>query len=230
MPRIIDNQDLVLAPVLRETLEQAVAVDACVGYLNLRGWAQVADAVDDLPGIADRPQARVLVGMAARPEQLMRRAYRIRSEDEDDRITNKDAVRLRDEALAEFREQLVVGAPSDAQETALRHFRDQLAAGKISVRFFARYPLHAKLYLAHLADGQVIPHMGFVGSSNLTFSGLAGQGELNVDVTDHDATAKLAAWFETRWDDPLAIDVTEQLVEILDESWISPSGMRSGTS
>jgi superfamily II DNA or RNA helicase len=222
MPRILDNQELLLAPALRETLQQAVALDACVGYLNLRGWGQIAGAVDDLAAPASRPPARVLVGMAARPEQLMRRAYRIRRDDDDDRITNKDAVRLRDEAIREFREQLGVGAPSDAQEAALLRFRDQLADGKVKVKFFARYPLHAKLYLAHLASGQVIPHMGFVGSSNLTFSGLAGQGELNVDVTDNDATNKLASWFDDRWDDSLAIDVTDQLIAILDESWVSP--------
>ena len=89
------------------------------------------------------------------------------------------------------------------------------------VKFFARYPLHAKLYLGHLKSGQLIPYMGFLGSSNLTFSGLIGQGELNVDVPDQDATAKLLAWFDERWNDDLAIDVTDDLVEILDQSWVS---------
>mgnify|MGYP000544290198 CR=1 FL=1 len=42
------------------------------------------------------------------------------------------------------------------------------------------------------------PSIGFVGSSNLTLAGLSAQGELNVDVLDHDACAKLAAWFEER--------------------------------
>lgn len=221
MPRIIDNQELALGPVLRDTLGQAVALDACVGYLNLRGWREMADAVDALPGTDARPPARVLVGMAARPEQMMRRAYRIRGDDEDDRVTLKDAKRLRDEALREFREQLLVGAPTVQQEKALRRFRDQLADGKVRVKFFARYPLHAKLYLARLADGQVIPRMGFVGSSNLTFSGLVGQGELNVDVADGDASHKLAAWFQARWDDEFAVDVTDELVAIIDESWVS---------
>ena len=31
------------------------------------------------------------------------------------------------------------------------------------------------------------PDVGFLGSSNLTFAGLSEQGELNVDVSDHDA-------------------------------------------
>ncbi|MEJ7784939.1 MAG: helicase-related protein [Solirubrobacteraceae bacterium] len=221
MPRIFDNQTEQLAPALRETLGQALAVDACVGYLNLRGWRQIAEQIDQLPGVPGRAPARVLVGMAARPEHLMRGAYRIRRPDEDGRITLKDAAKLRDEALREFREQLVVGAPSDAQERELRRFRTQLVEGKVCVKFFARYPLHAKLYLGHLVSGQVIPHLGFLGSSNLTFSGLVGQGELNVDVTEHDATAKLLSWFEDRWGDDLAVDVTDDLIAILDESWVS---------
>jgi superfamily II DNA or RNA helicase len=63
--------------------------------------------------------------------------------------------------------------------------------------------------------------LGFLGSSNLTFSGLVRQGELNIDVTDEDATDKLLTWFRERWDDELAIDVTDELVAILDESWVS---------
>lgn len=162
-----------------------------------------------------------MVGMAARPHQVMRRAYQVRGPDDDDRVTNSIALKLKEEALREFRDQLVVGAPSNKQQKSLREFRDQLATGLVQVRFFARYPLHAKMYLAHLPDGQVLPRMGYVGSSNLTFSGLAGQGELNVDVPDHDASAKLLAWFEDRWIDDFAIDVTDDLVEILDESWVS---------
>ncbi len=93
MPRIFDNQTEQLASALRETLGQAVAVDACVGYLNLRGWRQIAKQIDELPGMPGRAPARVLVGMAARPEHLMRGAYRIRRPDEDGRITLKDAAR-----------------------------------------------------------------------------------------------------------------------------------------
>lgn len=221
MPRIFDNKTEPLAPALRETLDQAVAFDACVGYLNLRGWRELADSVDQLDGKPGRPAVRVLVGMAARPNQLVRAAYRLKRDDEDERVTNKEAGRLHAEVLTDFRQQLLVGAPTDAQEQALRHFRNQLADGRVEVKFFARYPLHAKLYLGHLKTGQVIPLMGFLGSSNLTFSGLVGQGELNVDIPDQDATAKLLAWFDERWEDDLAIDVTEELVEILEESWVS---------
>lgn len=58
-----------------------------------------------------------------------------------------------------------------------------------------------------------------MGSSNLTFAGLSQQGELNVDVLDHDATEKLAGWFESRWNDHWCLDITKELVQIIEESW-----------
>jgi SNF2 family DNA or RNA helicase len=61
---------------------------------------------------------------------------------------------------------------------------------------------------------------GFVGSSNLTRAGLSTQGELNIDVLDEDATKKLAAWFNDRWEALNSIDISEQLADILDASWI----------
>lgn len=221
MPHIYDNKSELLAPALNAALAQALAFDTCIGYLNLRGWQLLARAIDELEGVAGRPAARVLIGMAARPDQLVRDRYRVRRTEEDARITLGDVPKLRDEVLRDFRTQLTVGTPTAADEGHLRRFRDQLASGTVRVKFFARHPLHAKLYLAHLKSGQLIADLGFLGSSNLTFSGLQGQGELNVDVPDNDATTKLKAWFDERWDDQFAVDVTDHLVEILQESWVS---------
>jgi hypothetical protein len=221
VPHIYDNKTEPLAPALNAALAQAVAFDTCIGYLNLRGWQLLAGAIDALEELPDRAAARVLIGMAARPDQLVRDRYRVRRTNVDSRITLGDVPKLRDEVLRDFRTQLTVGTPTSADEAHLRAFRDQLAGGKVQVKFFARHPLHAKLYLAHLKSGQLIADIGFLGSSNLTFSGLQGQGELNVDVPDNDATTKLKSWFDERWNDQFALDVTDQLIAILDESWVS---------
>ena len=61
--------------------------------------------------------------------------------------------------------------------------------------------------------------MGYLGSSNLTLAGLSRQGELNVDVVDSDACQKLEDWFEDRWTDRWCIDISKELVEIIEQSW-----------
>lgn len=86
------------------------------------------------------------------------------------------------------------------------------------MKLFLSHPLHAKLYL-HFRPDPINPIVGYLGSSNLTFSGLSGQGDLNVDVLDLDATQKLANWFEERWNDRRCMDISAELADIIDQSW-----------
>ena len=73
MPRIIDNLNLKLQPILEETLLHSVALDACVGYFNLRGWSSLVDVVDQLPESGERPPVRLLIGMRQEtPEHELR--------------------------------------------------------------------------------------------------------------------------------------------------------------
>ena len=88
---------------------------------------------------------------------------------------------------------------------------EQLRARKVRVKLFLRHPLHAKLYLLFRQD-PASPIIGFVGSSNLTMSGLAKQGELNLDVVEQDAAGKLSAWFDARWDDRWCINISDELI------------------
>lgn len=133
-------------------------------------------------------------------------------------MDNATVLRLKRSLAEEFRAQLCVGSPTDEDERGLRRLAAQLKSRKVEVRLFLRHFLHAKLYLLFRAD-PINPVTGFLGSSNLTFAGLSNQGELNVDVLDHDATRKLALWFEDRWTDRWCIDISEELVEIIETSW-----------
>jgi superfamily II DNA or RNA helicase len=215
MPRIFDNIDLKLLPALCQTLQVSDRSDFCVGYFNLRGWRALDCQIERWSG-GDGHCCRLLVGMQRLPEDQLRVALQLAEPEEE--IDNQTALRLKKALAEQFRNQLMIGYPTNEDEAGLRRLAAQIKAKKVAVKVFVRHPLHAKLYLLFRPDPNN-PITGFLGSSNLTMSGLASQGELNVDVLDHDAAGKLARWFEDRWNDRWCIDISQELVEIIQQSW-----------
>ena len=215
MPRIFDNIDLPMLPTLRDTLHLSQRADFCVGYFNLRGWRRIDSLIEAWPG-GEGACCRLLVGMQQLPQDELRSAFSLGREDEG--IDQQTALRLKKRMAEEFKLQLTLGAPTDQDEAGLRRLSAQIKARKVVVKLYLRYPLHAKLYLLHRQDPNN-PVVGFVGSSNLTLAGLCKQGELNVDVLDHDACLKLQKWFDDRWKDRWCLDISEELAEIIDNSW-----------
>jgi superfamily II DNA or RNA helicase len=215
MPRIFDNIEQKLLQALAETLALANRADFCVGYFNLRGWKQIDEYIEGWSGAPDHC-CRLLVGMQRLPKDELRDALSIVRQNKD--IDNQTAIEWKKKLAKEFRDQLMLGAPNNADEVGLRRLAAQLRAKKVVVKLFLRHPLHAKLYLLFRPD-PISPTVGYLGSSNLTFAGLSNQGELNIDVVDQDACQKLARWFEERWDDRWCLDISKELVTIIEESW-----------
>ena len=215
MTRIFDNIDQDLLTTLRGTMQISRRADFCVGYLNLRGWQAIDDLVQ--PWNPQMGQVcRVLVGMQRPPADEIRALYRQSADG--DWLDNATASRMKMQFAAHLREQITLGIPTGNDEAGLRRLARQLRAKQLVVKLFLPYPLHAKLYLL-FRDDINNPITGFVGSSNLTLSGLSKQGELNVDVLDHMATDKLTHWFDARWGDRWALDVSEDLATIIETSW-----------
>ena len=215
MPRIFDNIEQRLLPALQETMAVSDRADFCVGYFNLRGWRAIDEYVERWQG-GEGHCCRLLVGMHRLPHEEFRLARRLTAQD--GKLDNQTALRLKKRLAEEFRDQLATGAPSNEDEAGLRRLSEQIKSKKVVVKLFLRHPLHAKLYMLFRPD-PINPKVGYLGSSNLTQSGLSGQGELNVDVLDHDACEKLAQWFEDRWHDRWCIDISDELAQIIDESW-----------
>ncbi|TAH50377.1 MAG: NgoFVII family restriction endonuclease [Chloroflexota bacterium] len=215
MPRIFDNIEQHLLPALKETIQLAHRADFCVGYFNLRGWKALGSLVDEWDG-GDGKCVRLLVGMQQAPQDELRAALSLKEQDEG--IDNARVIQLKRKLAQEFREQLTFGVPTNQDEAALRQLAAQLRSKKVIVKLFLDHPLHAKLYLFFRNDPNN-PITGFLGSSNLTFAGLLKQGELNIDVLDHDAAKKLAKWFNDRWGDRWCVDITDELAAIIESSW-----------
>ena len=194
-------------------LQGARRADFCVGYFNLRGWGKLETSINDLTG-ENGDYCRLLVGMTLSSQRTIQRLY----SDENYEITQGEVLKIKKQALEDFVTQLTYGTPTNTDERNLQKLAKQLHAGKIKVKIYTRHPLHAKLYIAHRNDNMA-QVAGFVGSSNLTLSGLSGNGELNVDVVEQDAANKLSQWFNDRWGDKWSIDISTELYNTIMDSW-----------
>lgn len=222
MTRIFDNIDIHLGGHLVETFEASDRMDAAVGYFNLRGWKLFGDVIATREA-GDDPIVRVLVGMTqvdTEDQVIDHLQNTLEGVEEKDQIDREIAIARRQQAKLKFRTQLMRGVPNESDQRALRDLRTQLDDGRVKIKLFTRRPLHGKTYLCHRKDINN-PIIGFVGSSNLTVAGLSQNYELNVDVMDSDGATKLDGWFEARWKDTFTIDITSDVIEVIDESWAS---------
>ena len=214
MPRIFDNIEQSLLPALRETLVLTHRADFCVGYFNLRGWRQIDELVEAWTGGGEHC-CRLLVGMQRRRRTSFGRQW---GYFRGTRRSTSNRHPQKRKSAQEFRDQLMLGIPTNQDEAGLRRLAAQIAAKKVVVKLFLRHPLHAKLYLL-FRPGPDQPHGRLPRQQQPDLRRPVEQGELNIDVLDHDACQKLARWFEDRWNDRWCIDISRELVEIIEESW-----------
>ena len=226
--RIFDNIKTELGAHLRQTLQDFDSMDVAVGYFNLRGWRTFDELVRAKPlSAAGTPTVRILIGMVAPTDQQSTLDELQQSVDGTER-PDADSIVARErktEIVEHLRAQLMRGMPTAADRRTLQSLRALIVGKSIEIKVFTRRPLHGKTYIFH-RDDLNNPITGFVGSSNLTVPGLTSNLELNVDVVDSAAAADLAAWFRDRWDDPFSRPVTDEILDLLEESWAAPQDRR----
>lgn len=224
MARIYDNIETTFTDGLNDIISNVGVkrVDFCVGYFNLRGWNIIVDKIDELSGetIYENDEqklryCRLLIGMHRPPEDLIRELYCGERSIPDSEYVRRCKAKI----ALDFRRQLQLGIPTKNDEETLRHLSRQMKEGRVCVKLYLREPLHAKLYLSHRPDDKFNPIQAIMGSSNLTYAGLNGQGELNAEFGDSDSAKKLSNWFNDRWEDKFCLDITQELIEAIDTSW-----------
>lgn len=226
MPSIYDNitDATRIGPALQRDLTNFTSMDVATGYLDLRGWSSFADILDGKVDDDGHPAlARVLVGMvmpadsalmlSALQEQVQPPAY---GSDINDL---QKATAAKEQLVRHLRSQLMRGVPNAAEQRTLQQLKAQLASGAVEMKVFTEAPLHGKTYIFNALGNAFLERRAYVGSSNLTAAGHFRNLELNLDVVDKDATDKLAAWFEDRWNARFSLDITADLIELIEESW-----------
>ncbi len=230
MPDIFDNlrSDSAIGTALKSALSNFDTCDVATGYFDLRGWSSFADIVDVKSADrqpADPATVRVLVGMVMPAESaLMLAALQDLVQPPPygaDMNDMSKALAAKEQLVKHLRTQLMRGVPTHSDQTALQQLKEQLVSGAAEVKVFTSAPLHGKTYIFHAPGNPFAERRAYVGSSNLTNAGLFKNLELNIDVTDNDASGKLARWFEDRWKDPFSLKITAEIIELIEDSWAS---------
>ena len=230
MPNIYDNitDDTCLGLALRDSLTDFDTVDVATGYIDLRGWSNMADILDSKPAPdGARATARVLVGMVAPSDsqQLLDILQdQVQPPEYGADIHDRErALARRDQLVAHLRNQLMRGLATTEGQATLQTLKRQLREGVVAMKVFTEKPLHGKTYIFHAPSKKHGSRWAYVGSSNLTGAGLHRNLELNIDVQDSDATTKLATWFDERWTDRFSLDITAEIIELIEDSWADES-------
>jgi len=226
VPNIFDNltDSTRLGPALRDSLDEFDSVDVATGYIDLRGWSNLADVLDEKSITeAGRPTARVLVGMVA-PADSQQLLDMLQDDVQPPEYGSdihdlERAIARRDQLVSHLRTQLMRGLATREGQQTLQTLKRQLEEGAVAMKVFTEKPLHGKTYIFHAPAKKHGSRWGYVGSSNLTGAGLNRNLELNIDVQDSDATAKLASWFEERWEDRFSLDITAEIIDLIANSW-----------
>ena len=230
MPNIYDNitDETRLGLALRDSLSDFDAVDVATGYIDLRGWSSMADILDTKPAPdGARATARVLVGMVAPSDsqQLLDSLQdQVQPPEYGADIHDRErALARRDQLVAHLRNQLMRGLATTEGQATLQTLKRQLREGVVAMKVFTEKPLHGKTYIFHAPNKKHCSRWAYVGSSNLTGAGLHRNLELNIDVQDSDATNKLATWFDERWTDRFSLDITAEIIDLIEQSWADES-------
>jgi hypothetical protein len=192
-----------------EIFKTAIRVDFWLTQLNLRGWQKVIERLVCLNATCANPN-HLLIGKIVSSEDELRSAYTIKPNDR--RLDNRTAEKLKERVLNSFRHQLTLGVPNIADEQSLQQLSFHIQSKKLVVKIYLPNPIRQNIYLIERED--CLPS-GFIGS-NLSFMGLDEDESDNFEAIDYE---KYAHQFQERWDDRWCVDISDDILKIIEESW-----------
>jgi len=178
-------------------LKESEELKFLVGFFYFSGWQEFYQELKNKPDI----KLKILVGLQV--EKLLKDTVEFSTFEE----------LSQDEIKNNFFKSLINGLNNrqfDNQEfyEQIDFFLELLQQGRLIIRK-TREPNHSKLYLFKFSEYQrnVMGKAGsmIIGSSNLTHAGLAGQNELNVEITDY-GYDEAQEYFDRLWE--TSVDIT----------------------
>lgn len=226
---LIDNKDRTLQEALKNTLPNTDRVDILTAYFYFSGFSALADELKD-------KKIRILVGKAIDPAAIedLSSAMKIDPNVGLDTFQSRNYLSLtRTQKKNQYTESFIKlfnkSALSEAFDSTedqrmQKIFEEKLKDGSLEIRM-TNEQNHAKAYILtnkpEFSQGGDFKGNVFMGSSNFTYNGLVGQGELNDKYLDNDTYDKYVNHFDSLWNDSNAIDIQVQNTPDVDDSFLN---------
>lgn len=215
MASIIDNRNKTMLDSLKNSLKQAESVDILTAFFYFSGFNALAEELKN-------KKIRILVGNTIDPGAITDLCNAVK--DSPDELLETYAIRgytrlnnsqKRNYYVDSFVELFNKSSLSDEfdstdSQAIFKMFLDKIADGTLEIRLTAT-PNHAKAYiLTNMFEYSCFGDQKgvvFTGSSNFTYNGLRGQGEMNERFSDNSKYEEYSESFEKLWNDSKSIDV-----------------------
>lgn len=209
---LIDNRNQTLQDALKNALATADRVDIAVGFFYFSGFQALAEELRD-------KKVRILVGLEVDPKLVSEISQKAKDGDVDlSKYQTRDSINSRTvkklnyvDAFVGFMNDSDV-FDSDKANELYDLYIQKIKDGSLEIRKTVD-DYHGKFYLVHnkkeVAQGGDYPGTVFFGSSNLSYRGLSGQGELNRSSREKGEFKEFIGEFEEMWSDSKSISIAD---------------------
>ena len=223
MALITNEGSNTMEKALLNALPDAERVDILTAYFYFSGFTRLAKELKD-------KKIRILVGKTIEPEAADELANAIKNNPDVDldpyqsrnqNLTRSQRREFFTESFARLFNRSALSEAFDDTEgqSAFKIFEDKLRDGTLEIRITEK-PNHAKLYILtnkiDRSQGGDFKGTVLAGSSNLTFSGLMGQGELNYTFRDNTNYESNLEHFDNLWNTSVDIKTNTSNDDFMD--------------
>lgn len=215
MASIIDNKNKTMLESLKNSLKQAESVDILTAFFYFSGFNALAEDLKD-------KKIRILVGNTIDPNAIQDLCNAVKDSPDElletyavrgySRLNNSQKKNSYVESFINLFNKSALSEEFDSTDSqqVFKMFLNKIKDGSLEIRLTATQN-HAKAYI--LTNKPEYSCFGdqkgvvFTGSSNFTYNGLLGQGEMNERFSDNNKYEEYMGSFEQLWNDSKSINI-----------------------
>lgn len=215
MASIIDNRNKTMLEALKNSLKQAECVDILTAFFYFSGFNALAEELKD-------KKIRILVGNTIDPDAIEDLCRAVKEDSNETLETygirrynslnnSQKKISYIDSFVDMFNKSFLADEfDSTDSQNVFKMFFEKIKEGTLEIRLTAQQN-HSKAYV--LTNKPEYSCSGdqkgvvFTGSSNFTYNGLLGQGEMNERFSDNTKYDEYMGEFNSLWNDSRSIDI-----------------------